>query len=345
MLTNLLSPLVLARLLAGLGTAALCSYALVRVAPARRALRRIDPAAGGMAGEALLLAERRAELASAVVQAALAFGVLSLFLTVLAADALAPALRGAMCAWGVFESGAGFGALGSSALLSLAAGSWLALHRYDLDLRAAELTPVKLGALLPLTALAWLDLALNATFFYGLDLGATASCCSAGLDELKVEWMPGSTALTRAPAALVASGLLALAIALLVRAAKHPNRRRARTAAVWGLLSIAATWPATLWYVAPHAFETPHHNCPFCLLHGDVLGLGYALFGGLLWAAVDSLGLLVVQHLPSAREPEVTAAHLGSLSKHAAMALGVAWLAGALPVVRYALLTQGASLF
>jgi hypothetical protein len=111
-----------------------------------------------------------------------------------------------------------------------------------------------------------------------------------------------------------------------------------------GALPVAVA--ASILEVAPHAFETPHHVCPFCLLKSDVLGLGYPLYGALFlattWAvgaaasAAISRGVVSTDVLvPFARNR----LRLGAIAWASAVALG------ALPVVRFAIVSGGASLF
>jgi len=341
MLTNLLWPWVLAPLLTGLSAAALCTlawfYARDAAAPTR-----------DDAGEAQLLRERRAELAGAVVRAALGFALLSMTLTVLAADALAGSVSGAMCAWGVFESGGGAPTLAIGLLTTLAAGCWLALHRYDFALQRPHLTQLKFRALGLLVPLVWLDLLAGGIFFYRLDLGTAASCCSAGLDAVATRWMPGSDALTREPIALLAAAGMAIAIGLNLRAARAPGGAIVGAATTIGVLSFAAAIPAILWYVAPHAYETPHHGCPFCLLHADVWGVGWPLFGALIWALTDNLSMALVARTARTtrgEEPETTRRTLRALAIRGAGAWAVALSVAVAPVVRYAWVTGGSSLF
>src|SRR5690606_41966262 len=94
------------------------------------------------------------------------------------------------------------------------------------------------------------------------------------------------------------------------------------------------------------AYETPHHLCPFCLLHADSFGLGWPLFSALFGAAIGGLALgLVEAHRRASGEPAVVSTMERRLGGRTA-ALWIATMAlGAAPVVRYAVITGGASLF
>jgi hypothetical protein len=99
--------------------------------------------------------------------------------------------------------------------------------------------------------------------------------------------------------------------------------------------------------VAPHVFEVPHHRCPYCLLRADAWGVGYPLFGALFVAAVAALGASSGALLTwRAREPvDPFPGFAGPLLRRAAIALAAALALGAAPVVRFALVSGGASLF
>jgi hypothetical protein len=337
---NLLRPWILARLLSGAAVVALCVLA-VWVAWRVLSHWRI-----GRSSEGQLALERRAELVAAIVEVALFVAVVNLALTVLAADRLTHSIRGAMCAWGVFDASPwGFWALGTSALVAVACALWVVLHRLDLQLERPTLTRRKFAALFGIAPLVALDLGITAAWALDLDMQVVASCCSVGLDDAVGA---GETA-SGGPRELAAG--LALATGLGAAGAglwlwRRPARSAAIGAGVASAFAAAAAIPAVLWYVAPHAYETPHHLCPFCLLHADVGGLGWPLFGALFGAAVTGLaaGLVETQRRASG-EPARVSAMTGALGKWSALLWLSTVLLGAAPVLRYAWVTGGASLF
>lgn len=339
-ITNLFRPWILARLLSGAAVAILCAFALVvawRVLSAWRV---------GATSEGQLALERRAELVAAVVQIALLAAVLDLGLTVLAADRMTHSIRGAMCAWGVFDASRwGFPALATSALAAFGCALWVVLHRLDLSLERPALTRRKFLALFALAPVVWLDLVLTALFVLDLDMRVVASCCSLGLDDA----LGRAAAAAGGPHELAASfGLGAGVAAALVAVAtwRRPCRATSIGTALASLVALAAAIPAVLLFVAPHAYETPQHLCPFCLLHADVLGLGWPLFSALFAAAICGTGVgLVEAQRAASREPSALATMQRRLSGWAALLWTAAIVLAAAPVVRYAWVTGGASLF
>lgn len=340
MITNLLRPWILARLLSGGAVLALCAFG------AWVAWRVLKHWRVGATSEGQLALERRAELVAAVVQVALVVAVTNLALTVLAADRLTHSIRGAMCAFGVFDASPfGFPALAATALGAAGCAFWVVLHRLDLATLRPTLTRRKFLGLFVLLPLLAFDLFATTRWALDLDMRVVASCCSLGLDDA----LGAGGAAGGGPHVL--SGWLALGAGLSAAGAslyawRRPGRFAAWLAAGLSAVAAAAALPAILWVVAPHAYETPHHLCPFCLLHADVWGLGWPLFGALFTAAVcgTAVGLVESQRRASG-EPEAAFALERRLGGWAAASWVLALVLAALPVVRYAWVTGGASLF
>lgn len=327
-------------MLAGLAAVALFVRASVTAA---RVLRYFDLS---RATEGQLALERRMELARTFVRVGAVTQVASLVLLMLAADKLSRGVRGAMCAYGVFHANEwGFRALGTSTVAAIGAGVLLQLFALDARVRGMDLVRPLAIAVLVVTPLVILDFAVTSRFLLGLDLGVVASCCSGQLDPVAA----AATGYAQGPRLLATVGAvvgISAAIAVATLAAQ-------RARAPWVVLSGAVTTialpfaiAASVLEVAPHAFEAPHHTCPFCLLHADVLGIGYWLFGAMFLASVWSVGSAVgalMARGDAARK---------ALSEFAPLALrkeAVAWAfvlaLGATPVVRYAVVAHGAQLF
>jgi hypothetical protein len=193
--------------------------------------------------------------------------------------------------------------------------------------------------------LALVDLGFTVTFLGRLDLGVTASCCSLQLDGpvAAAGFASGPRTLATALAVLfVVSG-----VGVCLYAARSPRPALVGLAGALSFASLPLAVAAIVLEVAPHAFELPGHLCPFCLLKGDVLFLGYPLFGAVFfavaWAGGAGLAGVFARRRGDLRAPfERFAA--GSL-KCSAFSWIVALCLGVAPVVRYAIVSGGASLF
>lgn len=340
MLDNLFRPWLLALVLPELVAAVL---AVVATSSALRVLALGD---APRTSELALAIERRAELVATLFGVASMATLTALAVEVLGADRLQASVRGAMCAWGVLAEDAwGFRSLGLATVTALACVAWVALHRVDLALRTPELTRAKFVAVLVVAPLLVANLGGGLLYALGLDFRVVASCCSSGLEGaralvLGADGGARTTAFALFAGSGVTSGLTALAA------------RRARSASLAGAAAIAsaiaalASAPAILGYVAPYAYESPVHLCPFCLLDADGHYLGWPLYAA-LFAAV-SIGLGVgVGALAALRVRERDAAWAvvsRSLGRMAA-AWAITLLVALYPIARFAIATGGASLF
>jgi hypothetical protein len=279
-------------------------------------------------------------------QVSLSFAVANVALTVLSADRLTESISGAMCAYGVLDANPyGFTALGLSVSAALACALWLVLHRLDLRLRGLSLTRRKLVALAPITVLLALDLIATLRWVLALDMQVVASCCSVGLDGA----LGGRAASGGAPyEASALAGFITVGLAALAGfwSWRRPTRAAAWASSVASVLALCAALPAILWYVAPHAYETPNHNCPFCLLHADVYGIGWPLFGALFGAAATGLAPgLVESQRRAANDGDAVSELQSRYGRLAALSWVATLVLSALPVARFAWVSGGASLF
>lgn len=348
-MNNLFQPWILLRLISATTIAVL----FVRASSTSlRVVRSFDLA---RTNEGQLLLERRMELAATYARMAAVAAALDLGLGVLSADRLSHSLKGAMCAYGVFGSSAwGWISLGASIALAIGGGLLSQLYAFDARLPRFELARALSIATGVTAPIALANAALATIFLTGLDLTAVASCCSVDLDGPIAQSSMGighpGARVTLLGAILVGTAAVS---ALLV--ARRPTRRSLAWVAGAALLAGASGSAAVVWGVAPHAFETPHHLCPFCLLRFDVHAIGYPLFGALYLGVVWSVGAALGAWLSSAPSAAPTESesewNLGlvpfarSRLRRSAVALGLALLLGAGPVVRYAWLSGGTLLF
>ena len=298
------------------------------------------------ATEGQLALEKQIELAATFARIAAVVQVLALALSALAADRLSRGIRGAMCAYGVFSAHPwGFRSLAATAGVALAAGIVTQLYAFDGRLKSLQLArPIAIVTcvMAPLSAI---DLASAGKFLLGLDLSVVASCCSVQLDPIA---SAGETHVAGPRVLLtvlaVVGSLVSIAAALL--AARSPTRARILGAGVASLLTLPLALAASVLEVAPHAFEVPNHVCPFCLLKSDVLGIGYPLYGAMFVAVAWAGGAAASALLSSAGDArEALLRFAPRRLRIGAAAWACALVVGALPVVRFAIMTSGASLF
>lgn len=336
---NLLEPWVLLVMVAAMMSAFLFARAAWT---SLRVVRRFEIS---RATEGQLALERRFELASVYVRVAAAAQFATLLLTVIAADRLSKSVRGAMCAYGVFQSEpGGFRALAMSFAVAIAAGVLSELYALNGRVRGMELVrplAILTVLILPLTIV---DFAMTSAFLGRLDLGVVASCCSAQFDSAAASY-----SFVAGPRVLAVRGALIAIGACLVVAAlarRSPRGQLIVAAGACSLVALPLALASAVLEVAPHAFELPQHVCPFCLLRSDVFYLGYPLFVAILLAVIWSVGAAAGALISRGAESR---AALAPFARQRLSRAAVAWIVavavGAAPVLRYAIVSGGAPLF
>jgi hypothetical protein len=301
----------------------------------------------GRASEGQLLLERRLQLATALLRVAGVVAPLSLLLFVLAADKLHHGIRGAMCAYGVFASTPlGFSALYTCLGTALAVGSVGALASLEARTEVPTLARPLAAGILALLPLALADWVMSVRFFASLDLAVVASCCSM---ELAAGGGPSTAVLAgaaRSSIAILATFAIVIAVGVAIAGARKPRRSRVFFSAALSTFAALAGGLAIVVFVAPHVFEVPNHPCPFCLLRGDVYGVGYPLFFAIFYATTWALATLIGVTLAARAGVRGAFAEFarGALAR-TAIALGASLVIGVAPVLHYWLKSNGTSLF
>lgn len=333
-------PWILARLITGLVAVALATAAAVGAARIFLHYHADAPP-----DERTLALERQSELVATTLTLAFTVQLFAALLTVLTADRLAGSLRGAMCAYGVLHSHRwGTAALLSSLAAAAGCTAWLATRRVDIRLRRGSLVRTLAGLALGVTGLSYIDLFVNSRFFLGLDFDIVASCCSVFVDSPANSTNGDAKSRT---IELIAAGFGTVA-ALVTGAmlARRPTGRRGVVAGAMGLGGGYIALRAVIDVVAPYAYESPYHRCPYCLLHLDVGIAGPILLGALSVGVLSSVAALAV--VPLLNRPGARAAALQVLARIGWIQSGswaVAIVTGAWPMVRYAMVTGTFQLF
>jgi hypothetical protein len=334
-----LEPWVVLRVIAGLVATAL----LVRASfTALTVVRKFDVM---RATEGQLALERRVELAATFVRVGAVAQVAALVLSALAADKLSRGIRGAMCAYGTFASSPwGFRALFVSVLAALAAGTLAQLFAFDARVRSMDLARPLAWATIAVAPLAVADLALQIVFLSDLDLSVVASCCSVQLDAV-ASARAVTTSGPRALSVILAVVAGASCIGLAILCARRPRRALAVITGAIACVALPLGMAAVILQVAPYAFEAPQHHCPFCLLRGDVAYVGYPLFGAMLLGAIWLFGAACSALLARAKTTDEWTSFASSRFKRGAIAWAVCAAMCVVPIARWAVVSNGASLF
>lgn len=340
---NWFEPWIFVRLIAG---AAVC---ILFARAARTGVRVLRNFHAARSSEGQLALEKQFELGGSLVRVACAVHVVAVLVGILGADQMSRGVRGAMCAYGVFAANRwGFGSLAASLTLGVVAVSFAQFLAFDKNVRSFDLARPIAWWMVLLGPLAILEFACVMQFYAALDLSASASCCSAQLDGAVAKIQGWAFVVPREAVANIAVGGALGSCVSAAMARRSTSARRVAVAAISSLVTLPFALATTAVYVAPHIFETPLHTCPFCLFRADVFGIGYLLYGALfmiaVWMASVAVALGVVRSRPAAVQAPFAAFARRALGRTiAAWALFVA--VGGAPILRYALLTDGSSLF
>lgn len=328
------------RLVAAIATTSLFLYGAVVGA---RVLRHARVQA---ATEGQLLLERHFELAGNLVRLAALGQIVSLGLSVLAADRLSGAIQGAMCGYGVVHQNPwGWPSLGVTIVVSLAAGVLLQLLALDRTVRGLDLMRPIATLCIAMAPAALVDTVLSSAWLGSLDFSVVASCCSTSLGESHRD----APQFWQGPRLLATWGAVmgaAFAVGTSLFASRKPVPSLVTIAGGAALAVVPFALGAAVLEVAPHVYEVPEHLCPFCLFKADAYFIGYPLFGAIFlaatWGASAALAALLSRG-EHARAAFPAFAKTRLLRQ--ACAWGVALTVGALPVAIYAISSPGASLF
>ena len=280
----MLAPGVLALLLGS----ALSVLLLVGAAlPAVRIIRHWDLQSGS---EEQLRLERQTYLVAVIMRFVMGFQIVSLFLLLHTADALAPMFIGAMCAAGSLKvNGFGYPALVATILTCLLAGMWLILDAADSRAWDYPLIRTKYRLLLGLSPVLLIGATLQASYLLALEPDIITSCCA-------IVFNPGSGTVAatflQAPRWLSQAAFAVSAVVTL--AAGFSVYRWGRGAVLFAIASgchFLLSLHALIAFISLYVYELPTHHCPFCLLHREYNGIGYPFYLLLLTGTIAGLGI------------------------------------------------------
>jgi hypothetical protein len=268
-----------------LGCALLSLLLLLGAVPTALAIvRNFQPGEDSIRQIAL---ENQAWLAALLIRYGLVLQILSLVLLVLAADAFARVLPGAMCATGAFLANPyGLPALTIKLAAALVYGGWLVVHHLDLQCEDLPFTRTKFLLLLVLLPLVIGDSYLLFRYLVDLEPDILTSCCGvvlakeAGPEQL---WFATLSEENLLLAIVIFALILWLTALFLLRAAPTTAGRGAAAVLLLAgspVFAALALLTITL-VISPYVYALPSHRCPF-----DLFAAEYSYFGVPLYLAL-----------------------------------------------------------
>jgi hypothetical protein len=283
--------------------------------------------------------EREAESAGIMVQWAFVLTVINSLMVIVAITLVLPRIvPGAMCGMGVMQA---IGGRGYFILILRYLAFFLffiqhALARINQTDPMSSLT-VLLSRLtllvLVFTAMAAYDTV--ATFLFHLNPTEPVSCCAVIYDQLEASTNESMHHLFQSSFWLILFSVITFII--LTLSAKSILSRKFRQKVINEVLSILGLiWMITavvclIYFFAPYIYQVLGHHCPFCLFLPQHYGIGFFMFGLLLWVGMESplpFFLYQIQAIHSDLSPTIQSRYRRSLLVLFWAVLGFCLLAG-----------------
>jgi len=275
------------------GAILVAGFGLIAAAVGLDILRGWDLTSGA---EAQLRRERRTALVSAVFSRLLPIQFFSIFLFIHTADHIHDLFVGAMCAAGSLNVNPhGYPTL----LLKLAnlvlCGLWLIVNHLDNQGHDYPLIRRKYLFLVGLAGLLALEAGWQYRYFAGLRPDVITSCCGTlfSADAATVGGRMAGLPAAPVAAAFFLSALLAMGSGIFFLRTGRAARLFAVSSGGFFVLALAAV----ISFISVYFYQLPTHHCPFCILQREYGYVGYALYLGLLVAAIPGMGVGLVDRL------------------------------------------------
>ncbi|MCG6553524.1 MAG: hypothetical protein L7F77_14470 [Candidatus Magnetominusculus sp. LBB02] len=241
--------------------------------------------------------ERQTYLVSTVMNYVMGFQILSLFLFVYTADDIHQLFVGAMCTTGSLNANPiGWTVLFAKIIIFFLCGIWLVINKLDEMAEDYPLVRFKYKYLTALAPLMALEAYWQLSYFLGLKANVITSCCSSLFSD---EGVTVASSLAALPVDVMmyifyaAAALETAMLALLIR--KSAWRILRYISGVGALVFFLIALASIISFVSIYYYETPVHHCPFDILQGQYMFVGYPLYGSLFGGVLFAAGAAVAE--------------------------------------------------
>lgn len=242
--------------------------------------------------EVQLSLERRTYLVSTLVQYALLFEVVSIFLFIYTAEDIHTLLVGAMCATGSLNANPfGFPALYAKIAVFFAAASWIAVNHIDNKAEDYPLIKWKYRLLIAVLAFLITEFILQFQYFLKINPNVITSCCGVMFGEKSKGIASSIAAFPPLPAKILFYSLFAVTIAAGIASYKHQRKPFTYLLSIFTFMFFIFSIAAIISFVSLYFYQLPTHHCPFCILQKEYYYIGYPLYAFLF--AGTFLGIMV----------------------------------------------------
>lgn len=255
--------------------------------------------------EGQLSLERKTYLISTLVQYALAFEILSIFLFIYTAEDIHTLLVGAMCATGSLNVNSfGFPALYAKIIAFFVSASWIAINHMDNRAEDYPLIKIKYKFLIAVFLILVAEFILQLQYFLRINPNVITSCCGIMFGE-------GGKGITSSLAAFPVKPAMILfyssLIVLLISGAsvyRNPLRHLTYLFSVFTFIFFIISIISIISFISLYFYQLPTHHCPFDIIQKEYYYIGYLLYIFLFTGSF--MGMIVGIIEPFKKIPSIT---------------------------------------
>lgn len=247
--------------------------------------------------------ERKTYLISTLVQYALLFEIISLFLFIYTADDMHNILAGAMCATGSLNANQyGFPALYVKVIALFVSATWIAVNFADNKAQDYPLTRLKYKLLLFVIPFVFLEYILEIQYFLGIDPNVITSCCGVLFSE---GGLGAGSSLASIPVIPMEIVFYSVFLIVIVSGISVIRSGRKIYTIIFSLVSgifFIVSIASVISFISLYFYQLPSHHCPFDMLQAEYYYIGYPLYFSLFIGSFFGMMTGVIElfkHIPS----------------------------------------------
>lgn len=229
--------------------------------------------------EEQLSLERKTYLISTLVQYALSFEILSIFLFIYTADDIHALLVGAMCATGSLNANPyGFPVLYAKIAVFFISASWIAINYLDNKAEDYPLTKTKYKLLIGVVPVVLVEFVLQLQYFLNIKPNVITSCCGAMFSEEGKGIGSSLASLPILPTKITFYSLLAILFVNGIAVFKTHRKPFTYLFSISSFLFFIVSIISIITFISLYFYQLPTHHCPFDILQKEYYYVGYPLY-------------------------------------------------------------------
>jgi len=242
--------------------------------------------------EEQLFLERETYLISTLVQYALSFEILSIFLFIYTAEDIHTLLVGAMCATGSLNANSfGFPTLYVKIVASFVSAAWIAINHLDNKAEDYPLIKMKYKFLIALIVLLIIEFVLQLQYFSKINPNVITSCCGVMFSEKGKGIASSLAALPVLPAKVLFYSIWVVVIASGIAVYRIQRKPFTYLFSIFSFMFFIVSIVSIISFISLYFYQLPTHHCPFDILQKEYCYVGYPIFASLFVGSF--LGMMV----------------------------------------------------